>query len=190
MDPPCFTALVPPQSLMDSKFHLTHHRCPWCCSGRFKREVFPSVLSEGTKGRGVPAMWVCPCWCQVTVGKSCSVHFSGEEDEIKEDAHQKAVIGVRFSAVPCTVQHLGCRMLGPKPCVFWAQWRFGQRFQCALMPSEQEWPVALAESGCHILPTAHRGCRAVPLSGCLLCPHGRHSAVNRKRATACGAAWH
>lgn len=69
MGSPCFTELVPPQSLMDSESCLTHHRCPQWCPGRFKREVFPFVHSEDTRGRGVTATRVCRCWCQMTGGR-------------------------------------------------------------------------------------------------------------------------
>lgn len=51
----------------------------------------------------VSVSMLVPSYCEK---KSCSVsRFSGEGDEIKEDAHQKVVIGVRFPAMP----------LGPNP---------------------------------------------------------------------------
>lgn len=118
MGPAYFTNLVPPRSLMDSKFHLTHHWCPGVVQedskGKFSHLFFQKVQKREVYE---------PCEC-VHAGakcgkKSCPVpHFSGEADEIKEDGHQKLGIDVRFPAMPCTVQHLVWGMPGAKPSVF------------------------------------------------------------------------
>lgn len=81
---------------------------PICSFRRYKRERCTSHVSVSM---------LVPSDCGE---KSCSFpHFSGEEGEIKEDAHQEVVIGGRFPAVPCTVQHLGQTLCVLSPVEVW-----------------------------------------------------------------------
>lgn len=178
-------------SLMDNNFHLTYHRCPWCCSGRFKKEIFPSVLSEGTRGRGVWAMWVCPCWCQVTVRRKVAQSSISVGKKMKWRCTPR---NSNWCEVPCHALHYSA---------FGLQDAWGQTLR-VLSPVEA-WPVFLTlltalragmASGFSRVrvpypPSSSQRCAGQCHSlACLLWPHGKHSAGNRNRAIACGVGWH